>query len=93
MTDITIPAEVIGDPVYDGTEETLTFFGSSARRIARILTEAREERERVERAEKLDQTARHFAKHYGHKTTSVSSLLLAFHDFADQILKIHEVQR
>lgn len=93
MPDITIPAEFIGDPEYDGTKETLTFFGSSAIRIAKILAEAREERERAERAGMLDETARHFAKQYAHQATSASGLLHAFHEFADRVLTIHEVQR
>src|SRR4051812_33777668 len=75
MTEITIPAEFIGDPVYDSAAETLTFYGSSARLIAEYLSEARIERERLRRKEGLEQMASHFAAQYGHKDTSSSGLL------------------
>lgn len=93
MTDISIPAEVIGDPEYDDVRETLTFRGSSAVLIARILTEAREKRERIEREERLAALVRANAKRYCHREVSASSMHTAFQDLADRALEIFEVQR
>jgi len=93
MTEIAIPTEILGDPMYDSSEGTLTFYGSSARLIAEILSNAREERERVERKERLERSASHFAAQYGHRDTSSSGLLVAFREFATRVLDIYEVQR
>lgn len=93
MSDIVIPAEVIGDPEYDDVKETLTFYGSSAVLISRILTEAREKRERAEREERLSALVRSNAKRYSHRDVSASSMHTAFQDFADRVGEIFEVQR
>lgn len=93
MNDIVIPAEALGDPVYDSDEGTLTFYGSSAVRIAKILTEAREKRERAAREERLSALLHANAKRYCHREVSASSMHTAFQDLADRALEIFEVQR
>lgn len=91
--DIIIPAEVIGDPEYDDDRETLTFHGSSAVLIARILSDAREKREQAERSDRVNDLVRRFARQYAHKDVSASRLVVAFNDFAFEVLKTYEVPR
>ena len=92
MSDITIPAEIIGDPEYDSKRETLTFFGSSAILIAQLLKEAREKRERDERDKRLGALLCANASRYSERAWTTSELHKAFQAFAYEIKAIYEVQ-
>lgn len=86
MSDITIPEDIIGDPIYDSDEETLTFYGTAANEIAQILNHARERRERIQRAVQVGKLITETAKG---SINSRSEL----HNFAQKVLDIYEVDR
>jgi hypothetical protein len=86
MSDITIPEDIIGDPIYDSQEKTLTFYGTAANEIAQILNQARERKERTRRAVDVAKLVNKTAK---------GNLLARseLHNFAQQVLDIYEVDR